>query len=157
MKNWLLAVDHKQLIPILSTKELLLIPNPRIANQQVKMLPFSFTPVHIPGKTNVIPDTSRAAPENHALQSEPTIPIQDVLEVQPGYSDTYGPPWWVVQPTGAGMRTSKLTEDGTEAYVLGLAWAQVAATQELEKEVVASHGLGGVRAVTWDVLQVETA
>ena len=57
MKDWLLAVDHKPLIPILSTKELMLIPNTRIANQRVKMLPFSFTPVHIPGKTNVIPDT----------------------------------------------------------------------------------------------------
>ena len=85
MKDWLLAVDHKPLIPILSTKELMLIPNPRIANQRVKMLPFSFTPVHIPGKTNVIPDTlSRAGPDENTQQPVPTIPLQDVLDVQPG-------------------------------------------------------------------------
>ena len=41
MKEWLLAVDHKPLIPILSTKELLAIPNPRLANQRVKLLPFN--------------------------------------------------------------------------------------------------------------------
>ena len=39
MQDWLLVVDHKPLIPILSTIELLLIPNPRIANYRVKLLP----------------------------------------------------------------------------------------------------------------------
>ena len=56
MLNLLLAVDHKQIIPILSIKELLLLPSPRIANQRVKTLLYSFTPVHIAGKTSVVPN-----------------------------------------------------------------------------------------------------
>ena len=37
--------------------KLILIPNPGIVNHRVKLLPYSFTPVHISEKTNVIPDT----------------------------------------------------------------------------------------------------
>merc|ERR1711895_181001 len=99
----------------------MLIPNPRIANQRVKMLPFSFTPGHIPGKTNVVPDTlSRAEPDENTQQPVPTIPIQDVLDVQPGYSETYGPPEWVAWLTGAGARTSKLTQDSVSGITFVL-------------------------------------
>ena len=48
MPDWILAMDHKPLIPIMGTKELDLIPNPRILNQHVKLLQFSYTPVHVP-------------------------------------------------------------------------------------------------------------
>ena len=33
----------------------------------------------------------------------------------------------------------------------------MAATQEFEKEVAATHGLGGVRAITWDLIKKESA
>ena len=57
MPKWTLAVDYKPLVPILSTKDLDAIPNPRILNQRVKVLPYNFTPQYIPGKQNVTPDT----------------------------------------------------------------------------------------------------
>ena len=28
-----------------------------ISNQRVKLLPYSYTPIHVPGKANVVPDT----------------------------------------------------------------------------------------------------
>ena len=144
MQDWTLTVDHKPLIPILSTKELQLIANPRIANQRVKLLPFCYKPVHIAGKANVIPDVlSRAAQADQAPKEECHLPLQDVLEVRTEYASTYGPPGWVARLAGC-------QEDGREmeAHIMGLALSQVAATQELEKEVAATHGLGGVRAVT---------
>ena len=172
----MLAVDHKPLIPILGTKDLQSIPNPRIANQRVKLLPYDFIPVHIPGKTNVVPDTlSRAAVRTETAGGEvelpqqtakddseegrQLIPIQDVLQVRPAYSETYGPPDWVARPPGPGVQLLAAEEaDGDEAeeLVLGVAWSQVAATQEQEKEVAASHGLSGVRAVTWEILKEES-
>ena len=57
MPHWTLAVDHKPLVPIMSTKDLDAIPNPRILNQRVKLLLYNFTPKYIPGKENVTPDT----------------------------------------------------------------------------------------------------
>merc|ERR1712240_203857 len=47
MPKWTLAIDHKPLVPILSTKELDTIPNPRIMNQRVKLLPYTYTAVHL--------------------------------------------------------------------------------------------------------------
>ena len=57
MPHWTLAVDHNPLVPILSTKDLDAIPNPRILNQRVKLLPYNFTPKYIPGKENGMLDT----------------------------------------------------------------------------------------------------
>ena len=68
MPDWILAMDHKPLIPIMGTKELDSIPNPRILNQHVKLLPFSFTPVHVPGKKNVVPDTLSRGQGDQQLQ-----------------------------------------------------------------------------------------
>ena len=47
-------------------------------------------------------------------------------------------------------------KEAGEALILGMAWSQVAATQEGEKEVAATHGLGGVRAITLEAPRVET-
>ena len=56
MPHWTLAVDHKPLVPILSTKDLDAILNPRILNQRVKLLPYNFIPRYVPGKENVTPE-----------------------------------------------------------------------------------------------------
>ena len=79
------------------------------------------------------------------------LPIQDVLEVGTEYADTYGPPSWVAKPQESAVNSQEV-----EAHVMGMAWAQVAATQECE-EVAATHRLGGVRAVTWDLIKKERA
>ena len=132
-------------------KELLLIANPRTANQRVKLLPFQFKPVHIAGKANVIPDTLSRAAQPAATGGE-SLPLQDILGVQTECASTYGPPSWVAKPQEEGTGSQEL-----EAHVMGLALAQVAATQECEKEVAATHGLGGVRAITWDLIRRESA
>ena len=73
MKDFLLSLDHKPLIPIQSDKELGSITNPRLLNQKVKLLPFKFTPIYIPGKLKVVPDTwSRRAHSHPRLKPEHT-------------------------------------------------------------------------------------
>ena len=55
--NFLLCVDHRPLLKILSPQmDLGEITNPRLFNQKVKMLPYRFTPVYVPGKHYVVPD-----------------------------------------------------------------------------------------------------
>ena len=55
--------DSHLLIPTLSTKELLLIPNHRATNKQVTLIPYCLTSVHNAGKMNIVLDTlSRATP-----------------------------------------------------------------------------------------------
>ena len=76
------------------------------------------------------------------------LPIQDVLEVGTEYADTYGPPSWVAK-----SQESEVGSQELEEQVIGMAWAQVAATQECEKEVAATHELGGVWAITWDLIK----
>ena len=97
MPHWTLAVDHKPLVPILSTKDLYTIPNPRILNQRVKLLPYNFTPRYVPGKDNVTPD---ALSRGHVISPPVTkhIPIQDVTNVGEKYVETFGPPGWVARP-----------------------------------------------------------
>ena len=56
MQDWQLKVDNIPLIPILSPKELLLIPSPRITDRRVKLLLYGFILVDRAGKTNVVPD-----------------------------------------------------------------------------------------------------
>ena len=60
---------------------------------------------------------------------------------------------WVARPAGRG----DYDNGETKVFVRGIAMAQIAATQEKEKEVAAMHGVGGVRAVTWDLVQKETS
>ena len=49
--------DSHLLIPTLSTKELLLIPNHRATNKQVTLIPYCLTSVHNAGKMNIVLDT----------------------------------------------------------------------------------------------------
>ena len=107
MPRWTLAIDYKPLVPILSTKELDTIPNPRIMNQRVKLLPYTYTPVHVPGKRNVTPDTLSCG--HVPAPPLPKIPLQDVMNVDPKYSETFGPPRWVTRPV-RGV-TASITED----------------------------------------------
>ena len=53
----------------------------------------------------------------------------------------YGPPDWMAR-VGKQITKEAIIEDSPdkEAYILGLAWAQIVATKELEK-VTAGHGI----------------
>jgi hypothetical protein len=57
LEDWQLAIDHKPLILIMGNRALNLITHPRIMNQRVKLLLFKFTPINVPGKDNVRPET----------------------------------------------------------------------------------------------------
>ena len=70
-----LAVDHKPLIPLLSDKSLDLITNPRIMNQRIKLLPYSYQVVHVPGKANVTPDAFSRRSDSPVPPSTMTDPV----------------------------------------------------------------------------------
>ena len=88
------------------------------------------------------------------------ISLQDVTNVRPEYAETFGPPGWVTRPVSG---VAAVMEDDEWSYlypdddrVFGLALAQVAELAKQEIAVARTHGLGGVRAVTWKVLQEES-
>ena len=81
MSHWTLAVDHKPLVPILSTKDLDAIPNPRILNQRVKLLPYNFTPRYVPGKENLTLDALSRGHVTSPVAAHQHIPLLDVTNV----------------------------------------------------------------------------
>ena len=154
MPSWTLAVDHKPLVPIMGTKDLDMIPNPRIMNQRVKILPYNYTAVYIPGKQNVVPDAlSRGyLAEPKALAKDP-ISIQDVTNVGTGYAESFGPPSWVARPVrgvAAVIEEDSQTTWVEEGWIAGIVMAQLAEVAELEVAVARTHQGGGVRAITWN-------
>ena len=56
LPHFVLALDHNPLIAIMGGKDLGSITNHRIMAQKVKLLPYRFTPVFVPGKAHVVPD-----------------------------------------------------------------------------------------------------
>ena len=100
-ENFLLCVDHRPLLKILSPQmDLGDITNPRLFNQKVKLLPYRFTPVYVPGKKHVVPDCYSRRGDSPILPSKPdtSVDLLDIGNVEPGYSDTFGPPAWVSSP-----------------------------------------------------------
>ena len=102
MPDFLLCLDHRPLLKIFSpSTELGAITNPRLYNQKMRLLPYRFTPVFIPGKAHVTADCySRRSdfPEQPDHTNADQISLLDIENVQPEYSSTMGPPSWVSQP-----------------------------------------------------------
>ena len=156
-----LAVDHKPLIPLLGNKSLDLVTNPRIMNQRIKLLPYSYRVVHVPGKANVTPDAFSRRADSPVLPSPITAPIDlasassNILQ---GYSTTLGPPSWVsgsVAHLAASILAPPSAMDiaslgDTESLVVGQALSSLAA-------LATSAGQAGPRAVTWQRLQHATS
>ena len=114
-----LALDHKPLLKIFSsTMELGDISNPRLYNQKVKLLPFRFTPAHIPGKKHVIPDclSRKTGPV-----SPPTVEQVDLLDIHniaPAYSSSeVSPPSWVCPPRLLALLSANPLEQPTQEEV----------------------------------------
>ena len=70
-------------------------------NQKVKLLPFRFVPIYIPGKLHVVPDTwSRRADSPAPAQPRTReYDLTDVSNVTQEYSSSLAPPSWVSPPT----------------------------------------------------------
>ena len=72
------------------------IPNPRLTNQNIKTMMFSFTPCHVPGKKNVVADClSRRSDSPIPPVTRKSQNLLDTSNILPGYEDNLGPPSWV--------------------------------------------------------------
>lgn len=103
--NLTLVTDHKPLLAILGhEQELSDLINPRLMNFKLKFAAFRFTPVFVPGKLHVVPDSMSRRNDSpvHDQPKLPTLPPVD-NNVLPEYSDTFGPPTWVVPPQGSAL------------------------------------------------------
>ena len=137
LPNFILATDHKPLISILhNDTELGTIENYRIRKQKEKLMPFRFTPLHVPGKFNVIPDTwsRRSDTPYPSLPNEESIgaDILDISNIKEGYSSTFGPPAWVSGPA----TVAPITDSAYQPTFLGHVNALCEAiTDEEAKEI----------------------
>ena len=150
------------------------ITNPRLYNQKIKLLPYRFTPIFIPGKAHVTADCySRRQdfPEHPGPPDADKISLLDIDNVQPGYSTSLAPPSWVSQPASIMAALSAHPADSPT-----LQEADASHTVEQEIIVAASMSIEGlyaddcqpdgylaaclrreepVRVVTWARLQQE--
>ena len=166
LPNFLLALDHKPLIPIFSDKELGTIDNPRIRQQKVKLLPFRFTPIHIPGKLHVIPDTwsRRGDSPVPAQPNRAGTSLLDISNIEHQYSSTLGPPSWVSGPTSgshgyvSALRVSPSQEDCKEIEEEEATIASIAgmAIRDMSSNYIIA-AQAPVRVLTWERLQEAAA
>ena len=100
MKSFSLALDHKPLLRMLGQQPIMDIPNPRLLHSKIKSLMYSFTPIHIPGKLHVVPDSMSRRSDSPiiALPAQDTV-VLDTTNVQPGYLNSCSPPSWVSTPS----------------------------------------------------------
>ena len=103
--SFILAVDHKPLLATLGPdQDLSAILNPRLMNFKLKAMAFSFRPIHIPGKDNVVPDVMSRRKDSPITDLPPlSAPPPQVNNVLPQYADTSGPPSWVSPPSVAAV------------------------------------------------------
>ena len=148
--NLTLAVDHRPLIAILGTDyDLGELLNPRLMNFKLKSMAYRFTPVHIPGKRHVVPDTmSRRtdAPVLAAPKPPRVAPMDSAVTAE--YCDSFGPPSWVSPPQIAGMEelhSSRYLPDQDELYV-----AQV---QETLGQLAGTNFKDDTAVITWNMLE----
>ena len=150
LKQFLLALDHKPLIKIFGDAPLESISNPRLFNFKQKTLKYRFTPVHVPGKQHVVPDTLSRRSDS----LDPSSPSN----VLPAYSDTMGPPAWVSPPimasyTIASYSAPNQLEDETEAFVAGLAMSRLEEFNNPPETLSASISAPPIQAITWSMLE----
>ena len=108
--NLVLAIDHKPLLKILGNAEINEVINPKLLNFKIKSLVFSFKPMHIPGKKNVVPDTllrRTDAPHPPMPRSPELHPSLSSPQVQAQYADCLSPPSLVTSPPMIGSAEAK--------------------------------------------------
>ena len=182
LPNFQLCLDHRPLLKIFSpATQLGDIANPRLYNQKVRLLPYRFTAVYIPGKEHVTPDcfsrrSDFPAPEP-APASQP-LDMLDIANVGDKYSSTFGPPSWVSQPESdrvwpaqqAGVlayltshpisEPSSIEEENAfavEAQIAHLGQSSLMIEEDELPEVASMRQQHPVSVVTWSRLQASTA
>ena len=119
LPDFLLCLDHRPLLKIFSAStELGDISNPRLYNQKVRLLPYRFTTIFVPGKDHVTPDcfsrrSDFPAPEQAPVPQSPDL--LDIANVSAAYSSSFSPPTWVSQPESE--RTWPAEEAGVLAFL----------------------------------------
>ena len=154
----LLAVDHKPLLAIFDVSyDLSQIHNPRLLNFKTKTLLFRFTPIHIPGKNNVVPDVmSRRA--DSPIQGHPRhdpLPMNNVL---PQYSSHLSAPSWVTPPSLSAI-LAPLAQEPTdietiesrnlETSILELTQKKISTLMPHTPATIAMFGVTNVEVLTW--------
>ena len=182
LPDFLLCLDHRPLLKIFSpSTELGDISNPRLYNQKVRLLPYRFTTVYIPGKEHVTPDCFSRRSDFPALEQAPASQAPDLLDIAnvgAGYSSTFGPPSWVSQPgserawpaeeagvlaflTSHPMTAASLSEEESthtvEAQMAHLGQSSLTIEEDEFPEVASLHQQRPVSVVTWSRLQASTA
>ena len=143
--NLLVAVDHKPLVKIFGPATLESIPNPRLFSLKQKSLRYRFTPCHVAGKKNVVPDTFS---RRHDVPQQ----ADSISNVDPGYSHQMGPPDWVSPPL-LGSYTTVGTLVDTEEFIQGMAMSQLEMFNNPPEAILANLVTQPLQAVTWDMLE----
>ena len=144
LPNLLLAVDHKPLVSIFSSTSLENIPNPRLFRFKQKSLRYRFTPCHVAGKRNVVPDT-------FSRRNDATNQPVTETDVDIGYSYQMGPPNWISSPTiNACITASSIgaMQCETEEFLTGVAMSSLQLFNTPNDHVVASMTAPALQAVT---------
>ena len=87
-------------------------------NQKVKLLPFRFTPAHIPGKKHVIPDclSRKTGPVSPTTVEQ--VDLLDIHNIAPAYSSSeVSPPSWVCPPRLLFLLSANPLEQPTQEEV----------------------------------------
>ena len=88
LPHFVIETDHKPLIPILNKKQITEM-SPRIQDMRMKLLPFSFTAHHVPGKDMEDADALSRAPhkqpseEDHIVDEEIACHVNEVVRQMP--------------------------------------------------------------------------
>ena len=175
LPNFLLCLDHRPLLKIFSpSTELGDISNPRLYNQKVRLLPYRFTTVYVPGKEHVTPDCFSRRSDFPASESEPVSQAPDLLDIAnvgAEYSSTFSPPSWVSQPesqagvlaflTSHPMETPSCLEeenaDALEAQIAHLGKSSLMIEEDDLPMVAGLQQQHPISVVTWSRLQASTA
>ena len=162
----ILAVDHKPLLATLGPdQDLSTILNPRLLNFKLKTMAYKFTPMFIPGKAHVVPDTMSRRHDSPIADLPPySAPPPADNNVLPGYKEKFGPPNWVSSPTVpalVSMTAIPVSEqpdthtDEMEEMLLGQVISYLAGLTPMAEESIASFGAHNVSVITWKRLVEE--
>ena len=169
MKKFILALDHRPLISIFGQQAVMNIPNPRLTSQKIKTMLYSFQPVHVPGKQNVVPDClSRSSDSPIPAHTAKSNDLLDASNILPDYKNNLGPPSWVSGSDGGLIAALRLkptdvdlkNTDEIESLLKGFALAALA---ELDTDADTSLLAGNTSAakppavLTWPRLEAAAA